>query len=125
MYPREEGPARAVLTQSSRTGSDPWNATSGAAELRAARAGPLLAVPPRAARRWEVNRTRSDAGLGPASGETLSGERHLARLGSFFLKNREGTHDAYLDRNHSRQRQTRGDPGTQSHGTHRVSRVTE
>src|SRR3954451_15857369 len=48
MFPREEGPARAVLKQSSRAASDPLNEISGAAELRAARAGPLLAVPPRA-----------------------------------------------------------------------------
>src|SRR4051812_19591428 len=34
--------------RSSRTASDPLNSTSGAAELRAARAGPLLAAPPRA-----------------------------------------------------------------------------
>src|SRR4051812_36233629 len=48
MYPREEGPARAVLTQSSRAIPDPLKDISSAAELRAARAGPLLAVPPRA-----------------------------------------------------------------------------
>src|SRR4051812_34110952 len=77
MYPREEGPARAVLTQSSRAASDPLNNISGAAELRAARAGPLLAVPPRAlvARRATPARATTGEGGSDHEGATGGGRR--------------------------------------------------